>query len=478
MTVAGAGRAATPVDESTPLLRSKSPTTEESQDKPLPKDQLFLLCLASLVEPVAFFSIFPFVNQMIEELGVPPEHCGFYTGAVESLFSFVQFLIMPIWGRYSDKHGRKPLLIQSLFGLAITSTLFGFSRSIWQMILFRCLSGLFSGSTVTIRTMVSEISTPKTQARAFSLFAFSGNISILLSPLMGGLLAKPADNFALFRHVKLFQAYPYLLPCMVTGSLALLAATINLIFLKEVCPHLGDESELVRENLTVKEILGSDGVRQVLLIYLWTFSIAFAYTALAPVFWFTPIELGGYGFTPQKIAYLLAIGGFGQAIWTLLVFPLLHRRVGSVGVLKGAAVGWCVMFCVYSAVNLALRKGLSEPVFWTLAIACALIGSAISMSFTSVQLCLNDISPSPSSLGTLNGIALSGMALTRSVAPVVATSIFAFGVSRQILWGQLAWLVLFFFAAAYNVAVRYLPRKAWGMLDETVVDHRDEEENV
>lgn len=124
-----AGRAGSPADESTPLLPPKSPTlAQDGEDKPLRKDQLFLLCLARLVEPVAFFSIFPFLNEMIEEvslihaggslscctpylafagslsqLGVPTEHCGFYTGAVESLFSFVQFLIMPIWGRYSDK---------------------------------------------------------------------------------------------------------------------------------------------------------------------------------------------------------------------------------------------------------------------------------------------------------------------------------------------------------------------------------------
>lgn len=125
---------------------------------------------------------------------------------------------------------------------------------------------------------------------------------------------------------------------------------------------------------------------------------------MAPVFWFTPIELGGYGFSPQQISYLLAIGGAGQAFWTLVVFPSLHGRVGSVGVIKGAAVGWCLMFAVYALVNLALRHGLSEAAFWTIAVACALIGSAISMSFTSVQLCLNDISPSPSSLGTLNGV--------------------------------------------------------------------------
>jgi MFS family permease len=101
------------------------------------------------------------------------------------------------------------------------------------MILLRCLSGLFSGSTVTIRTMISEISTPKTQARAFSLFAFSGNVSIFLAPLMGGILSKPADNFKLLKHVQLFINYPYLLPCIVTGSLALMAAIANLVFLKE-----------------------------------------------------------------------------------------------------------------------------------------------------------------------------------------------------------------------------------------------------
>jgi hypothetical protein len=125
---------------------------------------------------------------------------------------------------------------------------------------------------------------------------------------------------------------------------------------------------------------------------------------VAPVFWFTPIELGGYGFLPKQISYLMAIGGAGQAFWTLVIFPSLHARVGSIGVLKGAAIGWCLMFCVYASVNLALRHGMSEALFWTIAVGCALVGSAISMSFTSVQLCLNDISPSPAALGTLNGV--------------------------------------------------------------------------
>lgn len=213
-----------------------------------------------------------------------------------------------------------------------------------------------------------------------------------------------------------------------------------------------------------------------LAIYLWTFSLAYMYTALTPVFWFEPIKLGGYGFSPSQISYLLAVGGFGQAIWTLVVFPPLHARVGSRGVIRAAAFTWCLMFAIYPAINLALRHGISKSLFWTIAVVCALMGSGISMSFTSVQLCINDISPGPSSLGTLNGIALAWMAGTRAVAPALITTIFATGVERQILNGQLAWLVLFVVAAGYNVMVRYLPKKAEGLIKKTGSTVEDGEE--
>jgi MFS family permease len=83
--------------------------------------------------------------------------------------------------------------------------------------------------------MISEISTPKTQARAFSLLGFAGNMAIFLAPLMGGALARPGDSFPIFQHTKLFLDFPYLLPCLVTGSLALVSGLSCLFFLEEVC---------------------------------------------------------------------------------------------------------------------------------------------------------------------------------------------------------------------------------------------------
>jgi hypothetical protein len=91
--------------ESTPLLREISPTPLASQstleairernetvcdgsnedEMPLPKGQILVLCIARTVEPIAFFGIFPFINQMIFEMGVRREDVGFWSGLVVCL---------------------------------------------------------------------------------------------------------------------------------------------------------------------------------------------------------------------------------------------------------------------------------------------------------------------------------------------------------------------------------------------------------
>jgi hypothetical protein len=104
-------------DETTPLLNHVDPTPidesvdpsqqqdypedeEEDNDKPLPKAQIFLLCYAACAAPIAFFSIFPYINFMIERVGsVDKEDVGFYSGLIESLFSATQMCVMILWGK-------------------------------------------------------------------------------------------------------------------------------------------------------------------------------------------------------------------------------------------------------------------------------------------------------------------------------------------------------------------------------------------
>jgi MFS family permease len=161
-------------------------TDANATTETMPYTQVILLCWCAISEPTAYFGIFPFINEMIAVTGgIDEKDVGFWSGLIESLFSLVQMVLMIFYGRMADRLGRKPVLVFSLTGITIATALFGMSQKLWVMIMFRCLAGAFAGSVVTVRTMLSEITTKETQGRAFSWYMFSRNMGILLGPVIG-----------------------------------------------------------------------------------------------------------------------------------------------------------------------------------------------------------------------------------------------------------------------------------------------------
>jgi predicted MFS family arabinose efflux permease len=153
---------------------SPSTTQPDDDEKPFPLNQILILCYASVVEPIAYFIIFPYMSEMVERVGgESTENVGFWVGTIESSFSLVQMNFTIFYGRAADRLGRKPVMVFSLGGIGVASALFGISTTLWQMLVFRCLAGLFAGSSVTIRSMLSENCTKKTQAKAFAWFMFA-----------------------------------------------------------------------------------------------------------------------------------------------------------------------------------------------------------------------------------------------------------------------------------------------------------------
>ncbi|OGE54815.1 hypothetical protein PENARI_c005G01570 [Penicillium arizonense] len=463
------------VDETTALLKPGTAThaSDESDDddeKPLPMFQILLLCYARTIEPLAFFSIFPYVSQMVQDNGnVVDSDIGFYSGLIESLFSLTQAIVMIFWGRASDRLGRKPVLVFSLVGVTIATGLFGMARTIPQMILFRCIAGIFAGTIITIRTMVAEHSTPKTQARAFSWFAFTGNLGIFLGPLIGGALANPASQYpGAFGGIRLFENYPYALSSLVVALVGATAVVSTALFVEETLkksPTLDSDEEEAGPNastqsdLSTWELLKSPGVTIVIYTYGHIAVLAFAFTAIVPVFWFTPIHLGGYGFTPLQISLMMGLNGAAQAAWLLLVFPPLQRRIGSNGVIRLCASAWPAFFMVFPIGNVLLRQGTDASVnaFWIFAPVTLVIGCGVSMSFTAIQLAVNDIAPSPRFLGTLNALALTNSSGLRAFSPALFTSLFALGARTQLAGGYAIWILLILIASGLSLAAKYLP---------------------
>lgn len=90
-------------------------------------------------------SIFPYIYYMVEDFGVPENDISFYAGMVTSAFTFAEFSTGMLWGRLSDKIGRKPVLLTGLAGTALSVLAFGFAPNIWVALVARALGGLLNG---------------------------------------------------------------------------------------------------------------------------------------------------------------------------------------------------------------------------------------------------------------------------------------------------------------------------------------------
>ena len=162
-------------------------------------------------------------------------------------------------------------------------------------------------------------------------------------------------------------------------------------------------------------------------------------------------------------------------MWMLLAFPYLQRKTSTGSVLRGCCVVWPIQMACYPILNELLRADL-RAAFWTLGAVCTFFGSGIAMSFACVQLCLNDVAPSPTTLATLNAVALTVNSGLRALAPVGMASLYAVGIKGGWVDGHLGWICLVAMASLMNVSVRWLPAQAEGDLHKAakVVDEEEE----
>ncbi|UNI18368.1 hypothetical protein JDV02_004641 [Purpureocillium takamizusanense] len=438
------------------------------KEKPLPTFQILLLCYARLMEPIAFYSIFPYIAQMVQRNAhVADADVGFYSGAIESLFSMAQMAVMMLWSSLANRFGRKPMLVYSLVGMAVGPALFGMATTLWQMILFRCLTGVFSSADLIIRTMVGEHCTTQTQARAFSWYSFASNMGVLVGPIVGGALADPASQYpSVFGGIEFFDRYAYALPGFVVAAIGVTGAVSSAVFLDETLQKSSSSSSLVQqrvpEQASTWQLIKGPGVAIVLFIYGQVMLLSYAFVALLPIALYTSVDLGGMGCSPSEITIYMTIQGGSEALWLLIVFPLLQRRIGTKGVLAVCAVAFPLFFAGYIVINALLRQQEGHGhhmgvLTWVVGCIVAFVGPGVWMAFTGVQLAINKVSPNPRALGTLNAVAESCSGIVRSFVPGLSTSIFAVGVREQILLGYLAWVVLIVLSVVLILCLRWLP---------------------
>ena len=154
-----------------------------------------------------------------------------------------------------------------------------------------------------------------------------------------------------------------------------------MLFVKETLHIHGDSKNSAKSTMSTWELIKYPGVIPVLLVYNYVMLMAFTFTAVFPVAQYTPINMGGLGFTPALIGACTGLNGASQAAWLLIVFPILHKRVGTGRVLWLCASAWPVLFIVGPVYNALLRYG-HTTVFWVTGPPIIVLASGVSMAFS------------------------------------------------------------------------------------------------
>lgn len=200
----------------------------------------------------------------------------------------------------------------------------------------------------------------------------------------GGGLANPAEQFpGTFKGVTFFETYPYALSTFTAGFIVLTSALSSLLFLNETLATKTSITSLTKAPeppMSTWQVLTSPSVPTVLYILAHTLALSLAYTAVMPVFLYTPVEESGCGFTDQQISYFLALAGGSQALWMLIAFPPLQKRYGTAKLMLGCCMAWPLFMALYPVYNELLRHGLNT-VFWVFAPISLILASGVSMSF-------------------------------------------------------------------------------------------------
>jgi multidrug resistance protein len=217
-------------------------------------------------------------------------------GLVVAVYSFVQFLFNPILGRLSDKHGRKPVIVISLFINAIGYVLFAFTTSYIVLLVSRIVAGIGGSSISVAQAYIADVTTKENRAKGMGVIGAAFGLGFVFGPLIGGFLA----------------SYGY----MVTGFASAIFSILAFIFTIILLPESNVNSSAPAE--TKRKLIDVDGLKnvfakpeRVILIFLFfvlTFSFANIYGT------FALLGLQVYGFSDMQNGFMFGIIGLTSAI--------------------------------------------------------------------------------------------------------------------------------------------------------------------
>jgi DHA1 family tetracycline resistance protein-like MFS transporter len=144
-----------------------------------------------LIDVIGFGIIIPVMPQLLGELlHVVPDDTEEYGGLLLASFAVMQLLFSPLIGNLSDRFGRRPVLLASLFGFGIDYVFLVFAPTIGWLFVGRIVAGIMGASFTTAAAYIADVSEPEKRAQNFGIIGAAFGLGFIIGPALGGLLAE------------------------------------------------------------------------------------------------------------------------------------------------------------------------------------------------------------------------------------------------------------------------------------------------
>ncbi len=365
------------------------------------------LFLIVFVDLVGFGLVIPLLPFYAVRFGASPQQVTLLL----AVYSLMQLFTSPLWGRLSDRVGRRPVLIVSMAASVLAYLWIGSATALWMLFVARGLAGACAGNIAAAQAYIADITKPEERAKGMGLIGAAFGLGFIIGPALGGLLA---GNNPATADIET--------PAWVAAGLSFVALCGVLLLLPESLPadRRGVPGPSRSRLSAILDVLRRPVLSRLILIF---FLVILAFAGMESTFALWAIEQFRWG--PGQVGYVFAYVGVLSAILQGGLIGGLTRRFGEERLLLyGLAligIGLMVMTVARSVAVLALAV------------------SALALGMGLTQPSLNSLisrRAGREEQGEVLGVSQSVGSLSRVLGPAAAGFFFAgFGRNASFFWG-------------------------------------------
>ncbi|HEV8679631.1 MAG TPA: MFS transporter, partial [Stellaceae bacterium] len=325
-----------------------------------------------------------------------------------AIYSLMSMMTAPLWGRLSDRVGRRPVLMASMAAAALAYLGLAFATALWMALLARAFAGACAGNIAAAQAYIADVTPPEQRAKGMGVIGAAFGLGFIVGPVLGGLIA--GNDLA---------TADLQTPGLVAAALSFAAVLGVIVMLRESRP--ANRVFPARSRIAAaRNALAQPVLARLLLVF---FLVILAFSGMETTFAWWAIAQFGWG--PRPIGFVFFYVGLLSALMQGGLIGALTTRFGEERLMLGGLA--------LIALGLLVLPVVRDVPLLVVAL------TALALGMGAMQPSLNSLISRRAGVdaqGEVMGVAQSVGSLSRVLGPLVAGSLFAeFGSSSPYVWG-------------------------------------------